>query len=65
MMEADRLALCGAKNVPDIAHQTVRGSTARSNAISSKEPGAAALSGATPGAVRGNVPNRHRASGTL
>jgi putative transposase len=33
MMEADRVALCGAKNVPDTAGQAVRGGTTRSSVV--------------------------------
>jgi len=33
MMEADRVALCGAKNVPDATRQAVRGGTTRSSVV--------------------------------
>lgn len=33
MMEADRVALCGAKNVPDTGRQAVRGGTTRSSVV--------------------------------
>ena len=33
MMEADRVALCGTKNVPDTARQAVRGGTTRSSVV--------------------------------
>ena len=33
MMEADRVALCGAKNVPDIHRRAVRGGTTRSSVV--------------------------------
>lgn len=33
MMEADRVALCGAKNVPDADRRAVRGGTARSSVV--------------------------------
>ena len=33
MMEADRVALCGAKNVPDARRQAVRGGTTRSSVV--------------------------------
>jgi putative transposase len=33
MMEADRVALCGAKNVPDAHRQAVRGGTTRSSVV--------------------------------
>ena len=33
MMEADRVALCGAKNVPDVHRRAVRGGTTRSSVV--------------------------------
>lgn len=33
MMEADRVALCGAKNVPDPGRKAVRGGTTRSSVV--------------------------------
>ena len=33
MMEADRVALCGAKNVPDTHRRAVRGGTTRSSVV--------------------------------
>ena len=33
MMEADRVALCGAKNVPDAGRKAVRGGTTRSSVV--------------------------------
>jgi putative transposase len=33
MMEADRVALCGAKNVPDVQRRAVRGGTTRSSVV--------------------------------
>jgi putative transposase len=33
MMEADRVALCGAKNVPDGERRAVRGGTTRSSVV--------------------------------
>ncbi len=33
MMEADRVALCGAKNVPDVHRRAVRGGTVRSSVV--------------------------------
>jgi putative transposase len=33
MMEADRVALCGAKNVPDVYRRAVRGGTTRSSVV--------------------------------
>ena len=33
MMEADRQALCGARNVPDAQRRAVRGGTTRSSAL--------------------------------
>ena len=70
MMEADRVDLCGAKNVPDATRQAVRGGTTRSSVvlggqrIAVTKPRARATAfGPEPAQGRSAAPGRHSCGG--